>query len=159
LGSYDSISKITREDLFDYYKKTISPNGARLAIVGDLEKYNVKEILEKELGNWHGQEVPEPVYTEVCMIQAKEIEHHINRDQVVLCFAGLTVKRTDPDYDKLLLFDQIFGGGVLGSMSSRLFDLRERSGLFYTIAGSLISRAEHQPGMVFVKTIVSLDRL
>ena len=44
-------------------------------------------------------------------------------------------------------------------MSSRLFSLREQSGLFYTIGGSLLSRADEQPGMMFVRTIVSLDRL
>jgi zinc protease len=44
-------------------------------------------------------------------------------------------------------------------MSSRLFQLREQSGLFYTINGSLIAGADEQPGMFLVKTIVSLDRL
>jgi len=63
------------------------------------------------------------------------------------------------DYDKFWLLDQIFGGGALGSMSSRLFQLRENSGLFYGIAGSLKSGANEQPGMVVVRTLVSLDRL
>jgi zinc protease len=77
----------------------------------------------------------------------------------VLCFAGLSVDRKNPDYDKLLLFDQIFGGGVLGSLHSKLYQLREQSGLFYNISGSLISGSDEQPGMVIVKTLVSLDRL
>lgn len=65
----------------------------------------------------------------------------------------------NPDFDKLLLFDQIFGGGALGSLHSKLFQLREQSGLFYTISGSLVAAADEQPGMVLVTTIVSLDRL
>jgi len=44
-------------------------------------------------------------------------------------------------------------------MSSRLFDLREQTGLFYTIRGSLLVGADEQPGMMQVRTIVSLDRL
>ena len=44
-------------------------------------------------------------------------------------------------------------------MSSRLFELRERSGLFYTIGGSLIANSDQQPGIVYIKTIVSPDRL
>jgi len=57
------------------------------------------------------------------------------------------------------LFDQIFGGGVLNAMGSRLIQLREQSGLFYAIGGSLASGANEQPGKVLVKTLVSLDRL
>ncbi len=87
------------------------------------------------------------------------MDFYINRDQVILRFAGHSIDRKHPDYDKLLLFDQIFGGGVLGSMHSRLFKLREQSGLFYTIGGSLIAGADEQPGMILVQTIVSLDRL
>ena len=71
----------------------------------------------------------------------------------------MSVERTHPDYDKLLLFDQVFTGGILGSMNSRLFALREQSGLFYTIGGSLLSNSDRQPGMIFIKTIVSPDRL
>jgi len=44
-------------------------------------------------------------------------------------------------------------------MHSRLFQLREQSGLFYGISGSLVAQATEQPGMVLVKTKVSLDRL
>ena len=76
-----------------------------------------------------------------------------------MCLAQLSIDRKHPDFDKYLLFDQIFGGGELGSMSSRLFDLREQTGLFYTIRGSLIAGADEQPGMFQVRTIVSLDRL
>ena len=92
-------------------------------------------------------------------IKPCEKVHAINRDQAVLSFAGLSVDRLNPDFDKLLLFDQIFGGGALGSLHSKLFQLREQSGLFYGISGSLVSGSGEQPGMVVVKTMVSLDRL
>ena len=51
--------------------------------------------------------------------------------------------RKDPDYDALALFDQILEGN---SMNSRLFALREQTGLFYTISGSLVINAKEQPG-------------
>ncbi|MDR3647063.1 MAG: pitrilysin family protein, partial [Candidatus Babeliales bacterium] len=156
LGSLESVASFTQDELMEYYKKIITPQGARLAIVGDLSKYNLHELLEEKLGTWQGPKVESMEFPIVEPTISNEVNHYITRDQVVLCFAGLTVKRTDADYDKLLLFDQIFCGG---SMSSRLFELREQSGLFYTIGGSLITRAEHQPGMVIIKTIVSLDRL
>lgn len=159
LGTTESIKSITRNHLVDFYKKFITPRGCRIAIVGDLQKYNIQQVLEKYLGKWTGPEI-EPIECPALVTpQATEINYPISRDQVVLCMAGLSVNRTHPDYDKLILFDQILGGGVLGSMHSRLFALRQATGLFYTIFGSVVTSPTQFPGMVLIKTIVSLDRL
>ncbi len=159
MGTFETISGITREDMLDGYRKYISPHGARLAVVGDLEKYDAVKELEKYLGDWSAENVHDLEYPHVMPVAHEVITYPINRDQVVLSFAGVSVDRLHPDFDKLLLFDQIFSGGALGSMASRLFELREQSGLFYTISGSLIAGADEQPGMTLVTTIVSLDRL
>lgn len=159
LGTQDSIANITPEELKEGYEKFITPHGATLAIVGDLNAYNVKDVLEKTLGKWQGPSIEEITFPQLNKTEKRLMKYPINRDQVVLSFAGLSVDRKHPDYDKLLLFDQIFGGGALGSMSSRLFQLREQTGLFYGISGSLINGADLQPGMAAVTTIVSLDRL
>lgn len=159
LGTAEVISKITRDDLVSCYKQFVSPSGARIAIVGDISGYNMRAVLEKTMGKWHGPAVDALQYPALNPITSNAINYPINRDQVVLAFAGLSIDRKHPDYDKLVLFDQIFGGGVLNSMHSRLFRLREQSGLFYTINGSLVSNVTEEPGMVMVKTIVSLDRL
>lgn len=159
LGTEASINKITRKDLVDFYKKNISPMGAKIAIVGDLGDYNLKSVLENSIGKWHGSTVKTVEFTPLAQVSSKVVDYPINRDQVVLCYAGLSVDRKDPDYDKYLLFDQIFGSGALGSMHSRLFQLREQSGLFYTINGTMIANSDEDAGMMLVKTIVSLDRL
>lgn len=159
LGTRETIKKITQKDLKTFYKKYFSPYGARLAVVGDLRGYDVPAILEKWLGVWKGPEVQDVQFPQLAQSTAEKIDHYINRDQVVLCFAGLSVDRKHEDYEKLWLFDQIFGGGVLHAMGSRLVQLREQSGLFYTIGGALAQGASEQPGKVIVKTLVSLDRL
>jgi len=159
LGTLESIASIERKDLERFFKKYISPIGATMAIVGDLAGYDVETVLQETIGNWSGPVVEDIAFCSVAQAAQAQIDYPINRDQVVLCFVGCSIDRKHPDYDKLLLFDQIFGGGVLGAMSSRLFQLREQYGLFYTIRGSLLSGVDEQPGMVSVKTIVSLDRL
>lgn len=159
IGTEESVAAISRDDLVGFYKKYISPVGSRIAIVGDLQDYDVVAVVEKELGDWHAPKVQEIVYPQLMQVTPQEINYPINRDQVVLCFAQLSINRADPKFDTYLLFDQIFGGGALNSMASRLFDLREQTGLFYTIRGSLIAGVDEQPGMFQVRTIVSLDRL
>jgi zinc protease len=159
LGTKESIEKISRKDIIDFYKKMISPVGARIAIVGDLQDYDMQRVLESSIGQWRGQEVKTIEFSPLRQVRPQEINYPINRDQVVLCYAGLSVDRKDPDFDKYLLFDQIFGSGALGSMHSRLFQLREQSGLFYSINGTMIANADEDDGMMLVKTLVSLDRL
>jgi zinc protease len=159
LGTADVVAAITKEDLINCYRTFMVPEGAQLAIVGDLSGYDVPALLEKVLGKWRGKAVADIVFPAVDPELHKEIVYPINRDQVVLCLVSPSIDRKHPDYDKLFIFDQILGGGVLGSMSSRLFRLREQSGLFYTINGSLTAHTDEQPGMVMVKTLVSRDRL
>ena len=159
LGTFDSVKSITKDDIRAYYKKYFSPRGTRCAVVGDAGRYDIKKMLGHMLSTWQGEDVPPHEYPPIKPIKQHEIDHYILRDQTVLCYGALSVSRLDEDYDKLLLFDQIFTGGVLGSMASRLFDLREQSGLFYTIGGSLISSVDKDPGLIIIKTIVSNDRL
>jgi zinc protease len=159
LGSKDTIGSLTQAELLHAYKKLVTPDKAFLALVGNLEQADLPKLLESTLGQWRGESAQEVAFSSLPAVHATTINYPLNRDQIVLCYAGLSVARLDADYDKLLLFDQIFSGGALRSMSSRLFDLRESSGLFYTISGSLVARADKQPGMVMIKTIVSVDRL
>jgi len=159
LGTKESVCKIKRKDLKAFHKKYISPHGAKLAIVGDLSGYDLKKVLEDTLGKWEGPEVEEMIFPEVSKAKKQEIDHYINRDQVVVSLANASIDRKHKDFDKYLLFDQIFGGGVLGSMHSMLFALREKTGLFYTIGGSTIANSGKQPGLFIVRTIVSLDKI
>jgi len=159
IGDAASVGSFTREQVLEAYHAIISPDGGRLAIVGDFDPALLIPLLEKIIGSWHGPQVRDVQFPALTPVTPQETNYPIDRDQVVLAYGGLSVARLDPDYDALLLFDQIFAGGVLGGMNSRLFELRERTGLFYTVGGSLLAGAGPQPGMVFVGTLVSGNRL
>jgi zinc protease len=159
LGTEKSVKSITRDDLVDCYQRFITPKGTRIAVVGDLSGYDTLAVVSEQLGKWQGEAIEEIKFPSLGQLSKQEICYPINRDQIVLCMAGLSINRTNQDFDKLLLFDQIFGSGALGSMASRLFMLREETGLFYTINGSVVTQATEQPGMVVIKAIASIDRL
>lgn len=155
IGNEETISKITHQDIVQFYKKYFSPDQARLSIVGDLSNYDIVSLVEKTLGSWQGPAVEDLIYPELESVNKEILIEPINRDQIVLGFAGLSITRIDPDFDKLLIFDHIFSRG----MSSRLFQLRQESGAFYSISGSLVEGASLERGIVHVSTIVSKDRL
>ncbi len=155
IGTAENIASISKQELVDFYKTYFTAYKARLSVVGDIVGCDVRHILEKHLGRWKSLEVAKPAFPQLNDVTEKTVNHVVNRDQVVLAFACLSITRLDKDYDKLLLFDRILSG----SMNSRLFRLREQTGLFYSINGSLTASADEQPGMFIVMTTVSLDRL
>jgi zinc protease len=157
-GTIASLAAISHQDVVDFYTANMSPQQATCALVGDISPSDITAIIEL-FEQWTGPKISEISYPKLEPVEHEIINHYINRDQVVLAFAGSSIDRKHPDYYKILIFDQIFAGGVLSSMNTRLFQLREQSGLFYTIGGSLVSGAYEQPGMIFIKTIVSKDRL
>lgn len=159
MGTPENLEKVSRAMVMETYRASITPHQAILSVVGDLHEIDVQKIVSRFLSDWQGPEVKLLDFPLLEAPAPHELRHFINRDQIVLAFAGLSINRYNPDFDKILLFDQIFTGGTLGTMSSRLFQLREQSGLFYTIGGSLLSHTDEQPGMTFIRTIVSGDRL
>ncbi len=151
----DTLAKITRDDIVAMYNAWMTPQQAKLIIVGDINDDAVVASVQSILGSWNGPALADIIYPQLQPTTANTIDVFMARDQIVLTYAGLSVDRLDPDHDKLLLFDHIFSRG----MDSRLFHLREQHGIFYTISGSTISGSGEQPGMTTVSTIVSRDRL
>lgn len=159
LGTVDSVSRITKTDLEHFYQTYVNPWGTTIAIVGDLTGYDVEQECNKLLSDWKAKPFKLLSYPELPKVEKQIKDYYINRDQVVLLYGMPSIDRKHHDYDKLLIFDQIFGGGFLGSMHSKLFQLREQTGLFYTINGTFLSGSDEQPGCFKVFTIVSLDRV
>ena len=155
MGIEKTLDAITPKICKQYYDSHISAHGATVALVGNLKNIDIVALAEKYLGSWRNTSVADVVFPAIDPIQPKIYEIEKNRDQIVLAFAGLSVNRMHQDYDALTIFNKILAEG----MSSKLFELREQTGLFYSISGSLTAKAAEQPGIIFIKTIVSKDRL
>jgi zinc protease len=151
IANETTIEQITAKDLRDFYRTVMTPCGAKMVIVGDFSSASIKNNVERSMGSWRGVPVKELVYPAVCPINANTIFHDMNRDQVVMGFAAVSINRLDKDFDKFLLFDQVFSAG----MSSRLFNLREKHGIFYGYRASSVTYADEQPGLFSIVTQVS----
>jgi zinc protease len=151
----ETIEKIKRSDIKKFYQQFFTPDQTRIALSGDLTTYDVPSLLEQKLGSWQGPKVQELEYPKLSECQPKTINSYMNRDQVFIAFAKHSVDRYHEDFYKLLLFDQMLGKGL----NSILFRIREKTGIFYDINGSVLSWSCKQPGLCFVSTLVSKDRL
>jgi len=155
LGTEESLQKISKDMAYDFYKKVLTPQDSVLVVVGNFDPKTIKQDIENYFGSWTGGKIEDLQYPVIQATAPKTVDIVKQRDQIVVAFAGLSIDRLHPWYDALLVFNQLL---VVG-MNSYLFSLREQSGLFYTISGSLLHGSGTQPGIVFIKTIVSKDRL
>ena len=93
-GTHVSIASITRDELIAHYKKYMSPDGGTIAIVGDLDSINIPDLVEQKLGSWTGPKVVKMVFPDIKKRTAYEINHPINRDQIVLIFGKSSITLT-----------------------------------------------------------------
>jgi zinc protease len=159
LGTLQTVERITRDDLIAFYQHACTPHRSTLAVVGAIQDYDIPTLMQQELGAWQGSKVSELVYPVINHRKAQRVYYPMQRDQVALGLATSSLARLDNNYDALVLLDYLVTGGPQGSMHSRLFALREQTGLFYTIGGSLCDNAGKQPGMLFIKTLISPDTI
>lgn len=160
LGSKKTIKNITLDDVTTWHAKAYNPRNTLITIVGNISETSVVESIAhawKQRNSTYNSEFLH--LSPIPPVHSDPIFHKMNRDQTVLCYAGPSVKRTDTAYDALLLLDQIVCGGAFNSMYSLLFQIREKTGLFYTIQGSLVAQAGDYPGIVCIKTLVSPDKI
>lgn len=149
------LNTLTPEAVRESYTKISTPHNATVIVVGDLSDYDIPTVIEEIFGTWSGDTIEPIVYPPATPITKAEYIISINRDQTALLWAGLSVNRFDHDYVPLALFNTILSNGISG----KLFQLREQTGAFYAISGAGVVGATQQPGMAYVRTLVSNKRL
>ena len=154
-GTQETINAITQKDIKAFYKKVITDDGMRVSVVGNIRDCDIVELTEKYIGTFKGDHINPITYPILADFEPRKITHYLNRDQVLLVYFRNSITRFDSRYDIFNLFQVIFSGG----MSSRLFQLRQQSGIAYGIAGQMSQLADMQPGFFVVHAQVSSDRL
>jgi zinc protease len=128
LGTEASVKAITVQDLKNFWQVQVRPGNAALVVSGDVTKDDLKPMLEKSFGKWSG-EAPAPVTLpspapkrRVVLVDAPGAP----QTQVRVIVPG--PKRATPDYEALLVMNEILGG----AFSSRInLNIREKHGYAY----------------------------
>jgi len=135
LGTVDSINKMPRNSIFNYYKKHYQPENLVVSVAGNIKHKKVVKMVEEAISRDGFLDVPNnkheirtitPIKTpgvgEVGIIDRKTEQAHI-----LYGFPGLA--RSDERRFALSILGSAIGGG----MASRLFqEIREKRGLAYT---------------------------
>lgn len=144
------IESIGREHLVKLHRERLVPNNAILLVVGDVETRDLIPEIEERFGQWQPRPIPDHVATEPVPAAGRTlaIVDRPGSAQSNILLGNLAIRRTDPDYFRLLVMNQVLGAGA----SSRVFmNLREEKGYTYgaytrinarLLAGDLEATAE-----------------
>jgi zinc protease len=131
-GSFNTLDKIKREDLIQYYSEYFLPNNSILSVVGDLTSQELNTLVSQYLGDWHKNELSS-VAIEKANTQKQKKVIKIGRDltQSNIILGNLGISRDNPDYYAVSVMNYVLGGG---GFSSRLMQsIREEKGLAYSV--------------------------
>ena len=147
IGYEETVKSLTRADIEEFYRRYYVPDNAMLAIAGDIDKNEVKSIVESTFGKWpraakfEATPVPRPHR------QTVPIEKFVTaaKEQVNIVIGHLGVERQNPDYYDLLVMDTILGSSP-GFTSRIPRILRDEQGLAYSTFSNITSSAGLDPG-------------
>ena len=131
-GSIGSLKNIQLADLKRIFQQQVKPEGATLAVSGDISMKELVALLQQYLGSWQGHpkqrlsdiEAPRPLSQTSKVIM-------MDKHQTLVEWIRLGPSRHDKDYTALLVLNHMLGGGGFGS---RLMEeVREKRGLTYGV--------------------------
>jgi predicted Zn-dependent peptidase len=142
LGTRESVSSITHNQLSDFFHTHYVPDNLVVTLAGHFNEDKAITHLQSHLNDWN--RLTTPTWTPITLsdVGPRVTIQKRNTEQVNLCIGFPGLSHTDPDRDALSLLNAILGDG----MSSRLFQsIREELGLAYDIGSSVTSF--HETGM------------
>ncbi|MFL5693099.1 MAG: M16 family metallopeptidase [Ktedonobacteraceae bacterium] len=134
LGTTESVEKLQRRDLRDFWQARYRPNDVIFSIAGKFDWDHVVEQVQSLFGDWSGQADPSP--TQHPAPTSDIVLEHQEGKQEHLGLMSPFPNYTDPDYYAAQVISEVLGG----NMASRLFvEVREKRGLVYGVSAGLLS--------------------
>jgi len=136
-GRADTLQAMTSDEIRRHIQQHLTPQGAILAVAGNINWEELRKQSEDIFGSWQPKEIA-PLET----TPAEGKFTHIQKDsaQVHIAIGHRTATASDPQYYATRVAETILSGG----MSSRLFtEVREKRGLVYHVSSRYHSLKNH----------------
>ncbi len=141
-GEVATVSKLTRDDLLQFYQQHYGPKRAVVSIIGDVNRAEA-EAIANQLTDKLSQHELDAAMPEVVPLPKPEVQripHPATQAHILIGAPGIA--RSDPDYFSLYVGNYILGGG--GFDSRILNEIRQKRGLAYSAYSYFIPY--QQPG-------------
>jgi zinc protease len=139
-----TIAAVTRQDLIDWHATYVHPNSIVLVVGGDFDSAQMEAKLRAAFDSW--PQGPDVAKDDIQYHPAAPGYYLVPKDDVnqsSIHLVAMGIKRDNPDYYAISVFNEAFGGGF----SSRLFnDIRTKRGLAYNVGGGIGANFGH-PGI------------
>lgn len=143
MGSKESVSSLTRDDLLRHHRDFFAPGRMVLTIVGDIDTDQAHEKVKALFGGFKNDAPPlpaPPVEPERTTIETTGAVKEKEQAHIGIAFHGTTI--TDEDSYPLRVVTEVLSG-----QGGRLFlELRDRKSLAYSV--SAFSREGVDPGVI-----------
>ncbi len=146
----ESVSRITRDEIVQFYKRYYVPNNMTIVAVGAFDRALLEALLRAKFQELpKGAEElplkPQPISRSLTENKRIEATKRSNLSWLIVGYPAPPV--ASPDYPAMKLLNAILGGG----MSSRLFsELRDKRGLAYSTGSFYPSRAEESHLVTYI---------
>lgn len=143
----------TVDDIWKQHTALVSPANMILSVVGDFDVDGMEKLVREIFGALSGAPAQQRTILPSAFKGGEQRAIYLSRDQMVLLFgrqSALTITHPDLIPVKLLNFIMFNDAGC-----SRLFQLRERTGLFYTAFGGWGVGAGVEPGIDFIGALLN----
>jgi len=128
LGSYESLGKITKQDLMEYRKTYYTPDNIVVSAAGNVDHVHLMDLVNAHFSS--DSKVLASQTPPITPGKERFQKVHLPVNQVHICTGAFAYSYKDARKFPLLVLNALLGGG----MSSRLFqNLREKKGLAYSI--------------------------
>ena len=135
-GYAETVPTIQKADLMAFHKERFTPDGAVVAIAGDIELTMATDLVQQYFGDWRGPKSDESVPPIPTLDEVRRT-HHFMADKVQsdIVLGYPAVPRNHPDYYALRVADTVLGKfGMMGRLGEKV---REEQGLAYYSYSSL----------------------
>ena len=149
LGTEESVSAITRNDLVDFHQNHLRPDQMVVSIAGKISPEQAIALVGEAFGDWQSPAQPQTITTPTPQFQPLLVTHEQDTQQAIVVIGYPAPSVSSPDYAALKIISTYLGNGL----SSRLFvELREKRGLAYEVSAFYPTRLEASQFVAYIGT-------
>ncbi len=148
------MSSITLDDIKELHRKYVQPTYMVCSVIGNAPATELYEMVAQNMDGWNGSEYSPIEYPSLDLkeLPTYDVSIPLLRDQMVVMYARLSDVRLHEKRNWAL---DLLSYITFYSLGSRIFELREKSGLFYSAGGKWANDVHREYGYDVMSTMIN----